>query len=153
MDINIKKQFDQTDPFAQAKQMASQVKHWQNRIRPTRKDIPPEVWDRVADQVMAKIRTTRPPQHEQPVHLNVVEVPEWNGEREVSPSPPTVVYRPRRVARNVTWQWRLIVIGIRLGRRLQRVARKQVRQTLRATRRMIRRVLPRHQPMRGARAR
>lgn len=153
MDINIKHKFDQTDPFAQLKEAGLQVRHWQDRIRPTREDIPQEVWDRVADQVMAQIRTTRPPQYEQSGHLSTVEVPAWNGERDMSQSPPTVVYRPRRVARDFTWQWRLIVIGIRLGRRLRRVARKQWRQTLKASRRFIRRVLPRQKPMRGARAR
>jgi hypothetical protein len=153
MDINIKRQFDQTDPFAHAKEMASQVRQWQNRIRPTRKDIPSEVWDRVADQVIAQQRKARTPQYEQPVHLSAVEVPEWNGERDMSSSLPMVVYRTRRVARDVTWQWRLIVIGIRLGRRLRRQARKQLRQTLKASRRFIRRVLPRQKAMRGARAR
>lgn len=153
MDINIKRQFDQTDPFAQAKKMASQVRHWQDRMSPARRNIPPEVWDRIADQVIAQQRAIRTPQYEQPVHLSTVEVPEWNGERDISVSQPMVVYRPRRVARDVTWQWRLIVIGIRLGRRLRRQARKQWRQTLKASRRIIRRVLPRQKAMRGARAR
>lgn len=153
MDINIKRQFDQTDPFDQAKEAALQVRHWQNRIRPTRKDIPAEVWGRLADQVIAQQRTARTPQYEQPVHISTVEVPEWNGEREMSSPPPTMIYRARRVARHVTWQWRLIVMGIRLGRRLRRVARKPVRQTLQASRRLLRRVLPRQKLMRGARAR
>ncbi len=151
MDINIKRQFDQTDPFAQANVAAMQIRHWQDRVRPTRKDIPPEVWDRLADQVIAQQRTARTPQYEQPVHLSTVEVPAWDGEREMSSSLPTVIYRPRRVARHVTWQWRLIVIGIRLGRRLQRVARKQLRQSLKASRRFLRRVLPRPKAMRGGR--
>lgn len=153
MDINIKHKFDQTDPFAQLKEAGLQVRPWQDRIRPTREDIPPEVWDELADRFIARQRTAHTPQYEQPGHLSTVEVPAWNGERDMSPSPPTVVYRPRRMARDVAWQWRLIVIGIRLGRRLRRVARKQWRQMLKASRRFIRRVLPRHQPMRGAQPR
>lgn len=153
MDINIKHKFDQTDPFAQLKEAGLQVRHWQDRIRPTREDIPPEVWDELADRFIAQQRTVRTPQYEQPGHLSTVEVPAWDGERDISQSPPTVVYRPRRVARDVTWQWRLIVIGIRLGRRLHRQARKQWRQTLKVSRRIIRRVLPRQKAMRGARAR
>lgn len=153
MDINIKHKFDQTDPFAQLKEAGLQVRHWQDRIRPTREDIPPEVWDELADRFIAQQRTVRTPQYEQPGHLSTVEVPAWNGQRDTSSSLPTVAYRPRRVARDFTWQWRLIVIGIRLGRRLRRQARKQLRQTLKASRRFIRRVLPRHKAMRGARAR
>lgn len=153
MDINIKHKFDQTDLFAKLKEAGLQVRPRQDRIRPTRENIPQEVWDRLADQFIARQRTARTPQFEQPGHLSTVEVPAWDGEGAISPSPPTVVYRPRRVARDVTWQWRLIVIGIRLGRRLRRVARKQLRQTLKASRRFIRRVLPRHKAMRGARAR
>lgn len=153
MDINIKHKFDQTDPFIQLKEAGLQVKHWQDRIRPTREDIPPEVWDRLADQFIDRQRTARTPQYEQPGHLSTVELPDWNGERDMSSSLPTVVYRARRVARDVTWQWRLIVIGIRLGRRLRRQARKQLRQTLKVSRRFIRRVLPRRNAMREARAR
>ena len=153
MDINIKRQFDQINPFAQVKEAGLKVRHWQDGTRPTRKDISPEVWDRLADQVIARQRTAHTPQYEQSVHLSTVEVPAWTGERDMPSSLPTAVYRPRRVARAVTWQWRLTVIGIRLGRRLHRVAKKQLRQTLKASRRIIRRVLPRHKAMRGARAR
>ena len=153
MDINIKQQFDQTDPFARPKELASQIGRWQSQIKRIPQSVPPEVLEQLAVQVIAQQRQASRPQFEQPVHLSTVEVPAWNGERDMSPSPPTVVYRPRRVARYVTWQWRLIVIGIRLGRRLRRVARKQLRQTLKASRRFIRRVLPRHKAMRGARVR
>lgn len=153
MDINIKQQFDQTDPFARPKELASQIGRWQSQIKRIPQSVPPEVLEQLADQVIAQQRQVSRPQFQQPVHLSTVEVPAWNGERDISASLPTVVYRPRRVARNVTWQWRLIGIGIRLGRRLRRVARKQWRQTLKASRRIIRRVLPRRNAMRGARAR
>ena len=153
MDINIKQQFDQTDPFAQVREAGLKARHWQDGTRPTRKGISPEVWDRLADQVIARQGTAHTPQYEQPSHLNTVEVPAWNGERDMPSSLPTAVYRPRRVARAVTWQWRLTVIGIRFGRRLHSVAKKHLRQTLKSSRRFLRRVLPRRNVMRGARAR
>ena len=153
MDINIKHKFDQTDPFAQLKEAGMQVRHWQDRIRPTREDIPPEVWDELADRFIAQQRTVRTPQYEQTGHLSTVEVPAWNGQRDTSSSLPTVVYRPRRVARDVTWQWRLIVAGIRLTRIVRKSAKQQMKQFNKLQRRMIRRVLPVKKPMRGARAR
>ena len=153
MDINIKQQFDQTDPFARLKELASQIGRWQSQIKRIPQSVPPEVLEQLADQVIAQQRQAIRPQFEQPVHLSTVEVPAWNGERDTLSSFPTLVFRPRRVARDVTWQWRLIVIGIRLGRRLRRQAKKQLRQTQKASRRFIRRVLPRRNAMRGARAR
>lgn len=143
MDINIKEQFDQTDLFARPKELASQIGRWQSQIRRIPKSVPPEVMEQLADQVIAQ-------QH---VHLSTVEVPAWNGERDMSSSLPTVAYRPRRVARHIPWQWRWIVAGIRLTRIMRKSAKQQMKQFNKLQRQIIRRVLPRHKAMRGARAR
>jgi hypothetical protein len=153
MDIDIKRQFDQTDPFALAKDSALRFGQWQDRIRRVRKDVPPEVWEQLVDQAVAQGQPTRTPQLESAVHLSTVEVPAWDAGRSVDQLPPTVIYRRPRVARHVSWQWRLIAAGIRLGRRLRRITRKHLRRTLKTSRRLLRRVLPRRRPMRGARAR
>lgn len=153
MDINIKEQFDMTDPFARPKEVANQISHWKSQIKHLPQSVPPEVLDKLADRVMAHQRQTSRPQLEQPVHLSTVEVPAWNGERDMSSPLPTVVYRPWRVARHFPWQWRLIVAGIRLTRILRKSAKQQMRQFNKLQRRIIRRVLPRHKAMRGARAR
>lgn len=153
MDINIKRQFDQTNPFAQVKETGLQIRHWQDRIRPTRKGIPPEVWDHLADQFIAQQRTARPPQYEQPGHLSALEVPAWKGERDMSSSLPTVIYRPRRIARHIPWQWRLIFVGIRLARMMRKSAKQQMKRFNKLRRQMIRRVLPHRNAIRVRAAR
>lgn len=153
MDIDIKRQFDQTDPFAEAKDAALRFGQWQDRIRRVRKDIPSEVWEQLVDQAVAQVQPTRAPQVESAVHLSTVEGPAWDAGLSVERLPPSVIYRQPRVTRHIAWRWRLIVAGIRLGRRLRRITRKQLQRTLKASRRFLRRVLPRRRPMRGARAR
>lgn len=153
MDIDIKRQFDQTDPFAQARKSVLQIGQWQDRIRRIRKEIPAEVWEQLVDQAMPPVRPSRAPQSESAVHLSTVEVPAWDAGRSLGRPLPTMIFRRPRVARHISWQWRLIVAGIRLGRRLRRSAGKQLRQTLKLSRRLLRRVLPRRRPMRGTRAR
>jgi hypothetical protein len=80
-------------------------------------------------------------------------VEDWDGGPVVQRSQPTAIYRPRRVARHIPWQWRLIVAGIRLTRIVRKSAKQQMKQFNKLQRQMIRRVLPRHKAMRGARAR
>ena len=140
-------QFDMTNPFAPLQQRV-------NQVETVLRQMPPAQREQVLAEMLPPMPMHRPsPPIEQAVTMVTVKVEEWDGGSVVQRAASTPVLRPRRIARHIPWQWRLIVIGIRLGRRLRRVARKQWRQMLKASRRFIRRVLPRHQPMRGARAR
>jgi len=82
-----------------------------------------------------------------------VKVDDWDGGPGGARSQPTAIYRPRRVARHIPWQWRWIVAGIRLTRVMRKSAKQQTKQFNKLQRQMIRRVLPRRNAMRGARAR
>ena len=140
-------QFDMTNPFAPLQQRV-------NQVEAVLRQMPPAQREQLLAEMLPPMPMHRPsPPIEQAVTMVTVKVEEWDGGSVVQRAASTPVLRPRRIARHIPWQWRLIVIGIRLGRRLRRVARKQWRQMLKASRRFIRRVLPRHQPMRGARAR
>ncbi len=146
-----KSQFDQTDPFAAPKQLVQQARQWQEQIKRVQQLIPPEA---LADAMRGGI--SQPinggvARYEPSVHFSTVEVPAWDSE--ASSSVATATYRPRRVARHIPWQWRLIVAGIRLTRMMRRSARQQMKQFNKVQRQIIRRVLPRQKPMRGARAR
>ena len=139
--------FDMTNPFAPMQQRM-------NQVETVLRQMPPAQREQLLAEMLPPMPMHRPsPPIEQAVTMVTVKVEEWDGGPVVQRAASTPVLRPRRIARHIPWQWRLIVIGIRLGRRLRRVARKQWRQMLKASRRFIRRVLPRHQPMRGARAR
>jgi hypothetical protein len=93
------------------------------------------------------------PAIETAVTMVTVKVEEWDGGQVARQNPPKMYRRPRSIVGHIPWQWVWIINGIRFGRRLRRSAVKQLRLTLKASRRFLRRVLPRHQPMRGARAR
>jgi hypothetical protein len=110
------------------------------------------------EQLLAKMLPPMPmhrpsPAVEPAVTMVTVKVEEWDGGPVVARSQPTAIYRPRRIARHIPWQWRWIVAGIRLTRILRKSAKQQMKQFNKLQRQMIRRVLPRHKPMRGARAR
>ena len=140
-------QLDMTNPFAPMQQRM-------NQVETVLRQLPTAQREQLLAEMLPPMPMHRPsPPIEQAVTMVTVKVEEWDGGSVVQRAASTPVLRPRRIARHIPWQWRLIVIGIRLGRRLRRVARKQWRQMLKASRRFIRRVLPRHQPMRGARAR
>ena len=140
-------QLDMTNPFALLQQRV-------NQVDTVLLQMPPALREQLLAEMLPPMPMHRPsPPIEQAVTMVTVKVEEWDGGSVVQRAASTPVLRPRRIARHIPWQWRLIVIGIRLGRRLRRVARKQWRQMLKASRRFIRRVLPRHKAMRGARAR
>ena len=139
--------FDMTDPFAQAK---LQMKRAETVLR----QMPSAQREQVLAEMLPPIPMHRPsPAIEPAVTMVSVKVEEWDGGSVVQPSPPTAIFRPRRIARHVPWQWRLIVAGIRLTRIMHRAARQQMKQFNKLQRQMIRRVLPRHKAMRGGRAR
>lgn len=137
MEINIRNHLDQTDPFARPKQLARQVKQWQAQVKRLRHSLPPEVFE----QVMHGIHTPTPiggiGHYEPSVHFSTVEVPAWNGESMTASSQPSVIYRPRRIARHIPWQWRMRVALIRLTRMMGRMVRRQLRQIKRFQRRHI----------------
>lgn len=147
MDINIKEQFDMTNPFAPLQQRMNQV---ETLLR----QMPPAQREQLLAEVLPSIPTRLSQTTVEPaVQMVTVKVEEWDSGPVVQSSPPTAIFRPRRIARHVPWQLRLIVAGIRLTRIMRRAARQQMKQFNKLQRQMIRRVLPRRKPMRGGRAR
>ena len=139
--------FDATDPFAQAK---LQMKRAETILQ----KMPSAQREQLLAEVLPPMPMHRPaPAIEPAVTMVSVKVEEWDGGSVVQRAASTPVLRPRRIARHIPWQWRLIVAGIRLTRIVRKSAKQQMKQFNKLQRQMIRRVLPRHQPMRGARAR
>ena len=148
MEIDLTKNLDQTDPVGQQKRRLRQAMRWQQQIRQALPERPPELFK--PRPMHPGIGTAR---YEPAAHIVAVELPEWDGSKAMSAPAPTVIFRPRRIARHIPWQRRLIVAGIRLTRMMRKSAKQQMKQFNKLQRQMIRRVLPRHQAMRGARAR
>lgn len=139
--------FDATDPFAQAK---LQMRQAETVLR----QLPAAQQEQVLAEVLPPIPVQRAaPGIESAVTMVTVKVDDWDGGPVPKAATPMMYRRPRRIVGHIPWQWVWIVNGIRFGRRVRRSAAKQLRLTLKASRRFLRRVLPRHQPMRGARAR
>ena len=111
-------QFDMTNPFAPLQQRV-------NQVETVLRQMPPAQREQVLAEMLPPMPMHRPaPAIEPAVTMVSVKVEEWDGGSVVQRPASTPVLRPRRIARHIPWQWRLIVIGIRLGRRLRRVARK-----------------------------
>lgn len=139
--------FDMTNPFAQARQ---QMNHAETVLR----QLPPAQREQLLAELLPSIPAQRSsPAIEPAVTMVTVKVEDWDGGPVVQRAATTPVLRPRRIARHIPWQWRLIVAGIRLTRIVRRATRQQMKQFNKLQRQMMRRVLPRHRPMRGARAR
>jgi hypothetical protein len=139
--------FDATDPFAQAK---VQMRQAETVLR----QMPPAQRQQLLAEILPPMPMHRPSLAIEPaVTMVSFKVEDWDGGPVVQRSQPTAIYRPRRVARHIPWQWRLIVAGIRLTRIVRKSAKQQMKQFNKLQRQMIRRVLPRHKAMRGARAR
>jgi hypothetical protein len=139
--------FDATDPFAQAK---LQMRQAETVLR----QLPPQQREQLLAEMLPSIPAQRSsPAIEPAVTMVTVKVEDWDGGPVVQQRSPTVVLRPRRIARHIPWQWRLIVAGIRLTRIVRKSAKQQMKQFNKMQRQMIRRVLPRQKAMRGARAR
>jgi hypothetical protein len=139
--------FDATDPFAQA---TLQMRRAETVLR--------QMPSAQREQLLAELQPSLPvrrtsPTIEPAVTMVTVNVDEWDGGPVARASAPMMMRRPRRIARHIPWQWRLIVTGIRLARIVRKSAKRQVRQFNKLQRRMMRRVLPRQKAMRGARAR
>ncbi len=139
--------FDATDPFALAKQ---QMKQAETVLR----QMPSAQREQLLAEMLPPMPIHRPsPAIEPAVTMVTVKVDDWDGGPVVQRAASTPVLRPRRVARPIPWQWRLIVAGIRLTRIVRKSAKQQMKQFNKLQRQMIRRVLPRQKAMRGARAR
>lgn len=139
--------FDATDPFAQLKQQVTTAETYLRQM-------PPAQREQLLAEVLPPMPMHRPsPAIEPAVTMVTVKVEEWDGGPVVAKSQPTAIYRPRRVARHIPWQWRWIVAGIRLTRIMRKSAKQQMKRFNKLQRQMIRRVLPRQKAMRGARAR
>ena len=139
--------FDMTDPFAQAKLKMRQAETVLRQLPSLQRE-----------QLLAALQPPLPVRQSSPViepavTMVTVKVEEWDGGPVVQQSLPTVIIRPRRIARHISWQWRLIVAGIRLTRIMRKSAMQQMKQLNKLQRQMIRRVLPRRSAMRGAQAR
>ena len=140
-------QYDMSNPFAPMQKRINQV---ETAIR----QMPPAQREQLLAEVLPSIPTRLSQTTVEPVvRMVTVKVEEWVGGPTVQPSPPTAIFRPRRIARPIPWQLRLIVAGIRLTRIMRRAARQQMKQFNKLQRQMIRRVLPHRKPMRGGRAR
>ena len=139
--------FDATDPFAQAK---LQMKRAETILQ----KMPSAQREQLLAEVLPPMPMHRPaPAIEPAVTMVSVKVEEWDGGSVVQRAASTPVLRPRRIARHIPWQWRLIVAGIRLTRIVRKSAKQQMKEFNKLQRQMIRRVLPRRNAMRGERAR
>jgi len=139
-------QFDMSDPFAQVKQRVTSAETFLRQM-------PPAQREQLIAEMLPAMPAHRLPAAESAVQMVTVKVEEWDGGPVVQQSQPTVIIRPRRAARHIPWQWRLIVAGIRLTRIMRKSAKQQMKQFNKLQRQIIRRVLPRRNAMRGARAR
>lgn len=131
MDIK-RHQFDHTDPFARPKQQAAQLKHWQAQMKRMSQLVPPDVLQGRGFQ--ENLGGTV--HYEPSARISTVEMPTWDGESMAQASQPSVIYRPRRIARHIPWQWRMRVAVIRLTRMINRSVRRQLRQFRRFNRQL-----------------
>lgn len=126
MDIK-RHQFDHTDPFARPKQQARQVRQWQAQMKRVSQLAPPGVLDDVMRGGNIQSPIGGIVHYEPSVRISTVDVPTWNGESMTASSQPSVIYRPRRIARHIPWQWRMRVALIRLTRMVGRTVQRQLR--------------------------
>lgn len=139
--------FDATDPFAQAK---LQIKQAETVLQ----KMPSAQRKQLLAEVLPPMPTHQPSLAIGPdVTMVTLKLEDWDGGPVVARSQPTTIYRPRRVAQHIPWQWWLIVAGIRLTRMMRKTAKQQMNQFNKLQRQMIRRLLPRQKTMRGTRVR
>lgn len=140
-------QLDMTNPFAPMQQRM-------NQVEAVLRQMPPMQRERLLAKMLPPMPMHRhTPVIEQAVTMVTVKVEDWDGGAVVQQRYPTAVLRPRRIVGYIPWQWRWIVVGIRLTRIVRKSAKQQMKQFNKLQRQMIRRVLPRRNAMRGARAR
>lgn len=140
-------QFDMTNPFAPLQQRV-------NQAQTVLQQMPSAQRAQLLAELLPPLPIHPPsPLIEPAVTMVTVKVAEWDGAPVAPQSQPTAVFRSRRTARPIPWQWRLIVAGIRLTRIMRKSAKQQMKQFNKLQRQMIRRVLPRRKAMRGGGAR
>ena len=140
-------QFDMTNPFGPLQQRV-------NQVETVLRQMPAAQREQLLTEMLPPMPMHRPsPAIEPAVTMVTVKVDDWDGGPVAKAATPMMFRRPRRIVGYIPWQWRWIVAGIRLTRIMRKSAKQQMKQFNKLQRQMIRRVLPRHQAMRGARAR
>jgi len=91
-------QFDRSDPFAQIKQRVTTAETFLRQMPPTQRE-------QLLDEMLPPMPMYRPqPAIESAVTMVTVKIEEWDGGPVMQQSQPTVIIRPRRVARQIPWQ-------------------------------------------------
>lgn len=146
MEIKIQK-FDQTDPFAEPKELARRAKQWQSQIKRAPRPVAPAEREELPLSMASHAMAIDSNRYATSLHVvtegSAVSIP-------FASSPAVLVYPPRRLRRRLSWQQRLEIALFRLARRL---FRKQLKKVIRLQRQLVWRVLVRHQPTRRARVR
>jgi hypothetical protein len=149
MEIKIRK-FDQTDPFAEPKELARRAKQWQSQIERTPRPVVPAGREELPLSMASHAMAIDSNRYATSLHVvtegSAVSIP-------FASSPAVLVYPPRRLRRRLSWQQRLEIALFRLARRARRLFRKQLKKVIRLQRRLVWRVLVRHQPARRTRVR
>lgn len=128
-------QFDMTDPFAELKQRAS-------RAQTLLRQLPPAQRKHVMTQLVQTLPAPRTSCTGSPVTMVTFEIERWDGGASIPSVPPALVRMPRRRFRQIPWQWRVIMTGIRVTRRLRKSVRKPLRRMIHVSRRFLHRHFP-----------
>jgi len=149
MEIKIRK-FDQTDPFAEPKELARRAKQLQSKIKRAPRPAVPAEREELSLSMASHTIAIDSNRYATSLHV----VTEGSAaSTPFAPSPAVLVYPPRRLRRRLSWQQRFEIALFRLARRTGRTFRKLLKKVIRLQRRLVWRVLVRHQPARRARVR
>lgn len=133
--------FDQTDPFAIPKQMIQQLQQNPQLLNHLPRSMPSM---RARQPNSAGIST---------MGFHPAE-PRYSVTSDVclgASSLPTIYLRPRRIPKQIPWQWALCVAMIRLGRKRRKVLKQQTRAIKKVVRKASRLYFPRRPIRRGLR--
>lgn len=133
--------FDQSDPFAIPKQMIQQLQQNPQFLNNLPRPMPSQK-ARQSDSVGISTLGFHPAE------------PTYSVTSDVSlgtSSLPTVYLRPRRIPKQIPWQWALCVAMIRLGRKQRKVLKQQTRAIKKVVRKASRLYFPRRPIRRGLR--
>ncbi|WP_446808494.1 hypothetical protein ACH50O_14535 [Methylomonas sp. 2BW1-5-20] len=132
--------FDQSDPFAIPKQMIHQLQQNPQLLN----DLPrsmPSLNVRQPDSAGISTMGFHPAE---PTYSA-------SSDFDTGSSLPTVYFRPRRIPKQVPWQWALCVAMIRMGRKQQKLIKQQTRTVKKVVRKAARLYFPRRPIRRGLR--
>ncbi len=149
MEIKIRR-FDQTDPFAEPKELARRAKQWQSQIKRAPRTVVPAEREELPLSMASHAMAIDSNRYATSLHVvtegSAASIP-------FASSPAVLVYPPRRLRRRLSWQQRLEIALIRLARKTGWTFRKLLKKVIRLQRRLVWRVLVRHQPARRSRVR